>query len=173
MGVMKMEGKFPKTVSPVWHISVWHTSGPMVYNLKPSDHGCPNGERPLTNDFMINVSRQGGDQDAIPEMVIFIQELFNLMAEGVSRDDLLSAVRLMVDKGKPATPDPVSEAAKVTSNDLYYLRAVMRRMNEFHEALADESAFSLGGQALADECDWLTDFVYRHERALTKDGKDG
>lgn len=71
------------------------------------------------------------------------------------------------------TPDPVSEAAKVTSNDLYYLRTVMRRMNEFHEALADEAAFSLGGQALADECDWLTDFIYRQECALTKDGEAG
>lgn len=53
----------------------------------------------------------------------------------------------------------------MTENDLYYLRAIKRRLDEFKDALADTAAFSLGGQAFADEINWLDCFIDQHERA--------
>ena len=45
------------------------------------------------------------------------------------------------------------------SDELYYLEAILRRLREVKEALADTAAFSLGGQAIADEIDWLDCYI--------------
>jgi hypothetical protein len=53
----------------------------------------------------------------------------------------------------------------LTDNDLHYLRCIKRRLGELKEALADTAQFSLGGQAFADEIDWLDCFIDQHELA--------
>ena len=62
----------------------------------------------------------------------------------------------------PAPVDPVAEAARIDAKDLYYLRAILRRLREFdaaiEEAIGDgaDNISLLGNQAMADEIDWLT-----------------
>lgn len=54
--------------------------------------------------------------------------------------------------------------ATLYESDLHYLGCIKRRLTEFKEALADTAAFSLAGQAFADELDWLDCFIDQHER---------
>lgn len=53
----------------------------------------------------------------------------------------------------------------MTESDLHYLRSILRHLTEVKEALADTSAFSLGGMVLADNIDWLDCFIAKHEHA--------
>lgn len=55
----------------------------------------------------------------------------------------------------------------MSANDLYYLRSILRQLREVQGALADTAAFSLGGEALADNIDWLDCFIERNERIET------
>jgi hypothetical protein len=52
----------------------------------------------------------------------------------------------------------------MTPNDIHYLEAIKRRLMEFKDALADTAAFSLPGEAFADEIDWLDCFIEKHSR---------
>jgi hypothetical protein len=52
----------------------------------------------------------------------------------------------------------------MTTNDIHYLEAIKRRLMEFKDALADTAAFSLPGEAFADEIDWLDCFIEKHSR---------
>lgn len=54
----------------------------------------------------------------------------------------------------------------LTESDLYYLRSIQRQLEMVKESLADETAFSLGGMAFADNVDWLDCFIDANERAL-------
>lgn len=56
----------------------------------------------------------------------------------------------------------------MTDNDIHYLKAIMRRLTEFNEALAGTAKFSLGGEAFADEVYWLDCFIDKHERKLKR-----
>lgn len=53
----------------------------------------------------------------------------------------------------------------LTDNDLYYLSSIKRQLRQVQEALADTGRFSLGGEALADNLDWLDCFIDKHKRA--------
>jgi hypothetical protein len=54
----------------------------------------------------------------------------------------------------------------MTPNDIHYLEAIKRRLMEFKDALVDTAAFSLPGEAFADEIDWLGCFIEKHTRAI-------
>lgn len=76
-----------------------------------------------------------------------------------SARDAQDALALPLDA--PAPVDPVAEAARIDAKDLYYLRAILRRLREFdaaiEEAIGDgaDNISLLGNQAMADEIDWL------------------
>jgi hypothetical protein len=53
----------------------------------------------------------------------------------------------------------------MTEADLYYLRSILHYLQEVRGALADTAAFSLGGEALNDNIDWLDCFIEKHDRA--------
>lgn len=55
----------------------------------------------------------------------------------------------------------------MTDNDIHYLRSILGHLREFQSVIPDESAFSLGGEVLADNIDWLDCFIDRHIRAVT------
>lgn len=65
-----------------------------------------------------------------------------------------------------AAPAPPFGDGWLTDSDLYYLRSIKRQMLEVRSALADEASFSLGGEAFADNIDWLDCFIEKHERPL-------
>jgi hypothetical protein len=52
-------------------------------------------------------------------------------------------------------------------NDLHYLKTIHRRLKEFRSVLRDDERFSLGGEAFADELDWLDCFIDKHSRKAT------
>lgn len=64
--------------------------------------------------------------------------------------------------------DPVGEV--VTDGDLYYLRAIQKRLEEFREALDGIEALSIGGEAFHDERDWLDCFIDAKSPALAGEG---
>ena len=65
------------------------------------------------------------------------------------------------------------EAAKVTTdNDLYYLRCISRRLAEFQEAMDGIDALTIGGEAMADERDWLEDYIDQQARAISEDSHE-
>ena len=66
----------------------------------------------------------------------------------------------------------VREAEGPTANDLYYLRAINRRLAEFQEALDGIEALSIGGEALADERDWLDCYIDRLSRPFPTPPED-
>ena len=53
----------------------------------------------------------------------------------------------------------------MTDNELYYLRAIHRRLKEFKSVVPDDVFPSLGSEAMADEIDWLDCFIDKHQRA--------
>lgn len=52
----------------------------------------------------------------------------------------------------------------MTENDLHYLRSILRHLRQVQSAMADAARFSLGGEALADNIDWLDCFIDKNER---------
>ena len=57
----------------------------------------------------------------------------------------------------------------MNESDLHYLRSILRHLREMRvlrTALVDEP--SLGGEALADNIDWLDCFIDKYERAQRK-----
>jgi hypothetical protein len=54
-------------------------------------------------------------------------------------------------------------------NDLYYLRAIARRLDEFAEAVDPhgEGTCMMGYEALHDERDWLGCYIDRMERTTS------
>lgn len=77
----------------------------------------------------------------------------------------------------PAPVDPVAEAARIDAKDLYYLRAILRRLREFdaaiEEAIGDgaDNISLLGNQAMADEIDWLDCKIDWLTRALAQEAR--
>ncbi len=67
-----------------------------------------------------------------------------------------AALKTLVEEHQPS--------ARLSENTLYYLRAIARRMDEFHSALDGIEGLTLGGEAFADERDWLSDFIEAQER---------
>jgi len=59
------------------------------------------------------------------------------------------------------------KAGGTTDHDLYYLRCIGRRLAEFQEALDGIDALTIGGDAMADERDWLDDYLHRQTAALS------
>jgi hypothetical protein len=51
----------------------------------------------------------------------------------------------------------------LTDNDLHYLRSILGHLREVRSIA---TAFSLGGEALADNIDWLDCFIDKHQKAL-------
>ena len=96
---------------------------------------------------------------------------FNPQREFSSLDEAKAAAqadyeRRIVSAIEPAAPT-VQEAARVLNDhQLYYLRAIARRLDEFQEALDGIDALTIGGEALADERDWLDCFIDEQTRAL-------
>jgi hypothetical protein len=65
--------------------------------------------------------------------------------------------------------------AQLSDNDLYYLRSILRNLGEL-QSVAHMSTIqpSLGGEALADNIDWLDCFIDANERrALAADKENG
>jgi hypothetical protein len=57
----------------------------------------------------------------------------------------------------------------VTENDLHYLRSILGQMREVRKFMQGESkGWSLGGEVLADNIDWLDCFIDRSERAMKR-----
>ena len=54
----------------------------------------------------------------------------------------------------------------MSDNDLYYLRAIRRRLLEFRSVIPDDVFPSLGSEALADEIDWLDCFIDAQQARL-------
>jgi hypothetical protein len=52
----------------------------------------------------------------------------------------------------------------MTDNDLYYLGSILRQLREIKDAVSYGP--KLGGEALADNIDWLDCFIDKHRRAL-------
>ena len=101
--------------------------------------------------------------DADPSHPADLAEIERLRAENIdwSRQNLQN-VRNDVNRDvNKAMADEIERLRKVTlsDNDLYYLRSIKRQLDEVKEALADTTAFSLGGMALADNLDWLDCFI--------------
>jgi hypothetical protein len=53
----------------------------------------------------------------------------------------------------------------MNENDLYYLRSILRHLQEVRSLLIEGP--SLGGEVLADNIDWLDCFIDKHERSLS------
>lgn len=64
----------------------------------------------------------------------------------------------------------MSEQARLTDSDIYYLRSILANLKEVKEAMANLSALGLGNEALADNIDWLDCFIVNREKVWTKDG---
>lgn len=54
---------------------------------------------------------------------------------------------------------------ELSDNDLYYLRSILRHLREFRGLV---SGPSLGGEALADNIDWLDCFISVIEQERTR-----
>lgn len=54
--------------------------------------------------------------------------------------------------------------AVVTDNELYYLRSILGHLREVQQSL--QSGPTLGGEALADNIDWLDCFIDKKQRIL-------
>lgn len=61
---------------------------------------------------------------------------------------------------------------RLTPNDLYYLRAIDRRLRELADALEGINGLTIGGEALADERDWLDCFIARADLAKNEGGNE-
>ena len=64
--------------------------------------------------------------------------------------------------------EPMSVAtttpAPPRDSDLYYLRSCLRHLREFSEVTDDAGFPSIGGEALADNIDWLDCYIERLEK---------
>lgn len=53
----------------------------------------------------------------------------------------------------------------LSEQDLYYLKSIRRQLEEVHKTM--ESGPTLGGEVLANNCDWLDCFIDKHEKLRT------
>jgi hypothetical protein len=51
----------------------------------------------------------------------------------------------------------------LSESDLHYLRSILGHLQEVHTVV---EGLSLGGEALADNIDWLDCFIARHQQVL-------
>jgi hypothetical protein len=75
-------------------------------------------------------------------------------------------VKMPVYPTHPVYRVPELRANMITESDLYYLRSILGNLREVRAVV--EFA-SLGGEALADNVDWLDCFIDKHERANNMD----
>lgn len=79
--------------------------------------------------------------------------------------DFVRTLGDFADKFRPTDAFKGDVRGALFDNDLHYLRSILQHLREMRTALADEAAFSLGGEALADNIDWLDCLIDKHERA--------
>lgn len=49
-------------------------------------------------------------------------------------------------------------------SEIHYLNAIERRLREFQKSLSRRQRSGLGGEAFADELNWLSDYITSLER---------
>lgn len=50
-------------------------------------------------------------------------------------------------------------------DEIYYLNTILRRLKEFKEMISDTIPMpSLGAEALADEIEWLDNYIYSKKK---------
>lgn len=92
---------------------------------------------------------------------------YRARAEAAEASDAESMAMYRRARDRAKAAEAEVERLRLTPNDLYYLRAIDRRMREISDALEGIDALTIGGEAFADERDWLDCFI---TRAALKDG---